>query len=511
MFYSQAPAVSLDHTLEIKFNIGYEPFRYNPPAGFESLAKLARRKMEDKIVEQAGTSCGKVIATSGDSGIVIEDLTMRARSGFPSAVGAGILLTHGKWYYEINLESSYLAQHGWADLDFIGDSGMGKGTGDDKHSWGWDGYRVLMWADGRFKWGKKWDDGDVVGCAVDLDNRTMSFSLNGNWDQGAEPGATGVMGEVEALRGFQYTAGLTPSFTYQSAGATANWGQFGLRYKAPDEEYHSVWSWLVDHKPSLAGTGVAATKPGATSSAPRTVLNTRPSRVALRVESGFSHCMVSGYQVSNAMRLVTVAADKVELAAGSWYFEAKVDLGGKGSRVVVGLIDPQFRGDWSAGTGVGDDEHSWGVHLQPGQPVAARHRGCDGDILTARPAPASCVVGCYVDVDAGTVAFSLDGVWLVETTPADEDATPRSDAGGEGATPPAAPPTAAAVPAAKVPAAEAPPVFSRIDFDRALVPAVAVLGVRCKCTLNFGDEGAAFTHAPGAGAGLVRDAHPTRA
>ena len=505
----------MDHTLEVKFNIGYEPFRYDPPAGYESLTKLARRKMEDKIVEQAGTSCGKIIATSGDSGIEINDLSMHARSGFPSALAAGVLLTHGKWYYEINLESSYLMQLGWADLDFIGDSGMGKGAGDDKHSWGFDGYRVLMWAGAQFTWGKKWNDGDVLGCAIDLDNRTMSFSLNGNWDENAADDARGVMGEVKELRGFQYTAGVTPAFTYQSSAATANWGQTGLRHKAPDEEYQSVWSWLVEHKPSLAGTGVAASQAGDAASS-RKALTSRPTRVALRVESGFSHCMVSGYQASNASRLVTVAADKVELTGASWYFEVSVVLGGKGSRVVVGLIDLQFRGDWSSGVGVGDEGHSWGVDLQPLKPAVARHGGADGDVLTARPVSRSCVVGCYVDVDAKTVAFSIDGVWLSEVAAADVNSTPRSDAESEALSPRGESPTAAdfspagqdAAPA--TPASDAPAVFSPVNFDRALVPAVAVLGSRCTCTFNFGDEGAAFAHSPGDGVGLVRDAQPAR-
>ena len=46
----------------------------------------------------------------------------------------------------------------------------GDGTGDDEHSWSYDGHRTSKWHNGSTTWGKSWSSGQVVGCAVDSDN-----------------------------------------------------------------------------------------------------------------------------------------------------------------------------------------------------------------------------------------------------------------------------------------------------------------------------------------------------
>ena len=65
--------------------------------------------------------------------------------------------TEGQWYYEIEIiKGTGIGQLGWADLDFIGAARGGRGIGDDLHSWGWDGARVLMWSNKSYGWGAKW-------------------------------------------------------------------------------------------------------------------------------------------------------------------------------------------------------------------------------------------------------------------------------------------------------------------------------------------------------------------
>ena len=62
-------------------------------------------------------------------------------------------------------------QVGWVDGVFSGDAEGGLGVGDDVYSWAFDGYRRLRWHRDSVAWGHKWKAGDVVGCAVDLDER----------------------------------------------------------------------------------------------------------------------------------------------------------------------------------------------------------------------------------------------------------------------------------------------------------------------------------------------------
>ena len=43
-------------------------------------------------------------------------------------------------------------------------------------------------------WGNTWQDGDVIGCALDMDNNKLYFSKNGTWENSGDPtsGATGT-------------------------------------------------------------------------------------------------------------------------------------------------------------------------------------------------------------------------------------------------------------------------------------------------------------------------------
>ena len=57
------------------------------------------------------------------------------------------------------------------------------GVGDDEHSWAFDGYRKLFWHGGKnISWGTRWNSGDILGCALDIDSGEMHFSLNGEWE-----------------------------------------------------------------------------------------------------------------------------------------------------------------------------------------------------------------------------------------------------------------------------------------------------------------------------------------
>ena len=124
------------------------------------------------------------------SGRSIIDSRTLAISGLPtggfSSVGTkGVLLTSGKWYYEAILETAGCLQIGWADGSFAGHchADRGDGCGDGPSSWAYDGWRRYRWHATATEWGCRWKEGDVVGCLVDLDERVVSFTLNGRGEE----------------------------------------------------------------------------------------------------------------------------------------------------------------------------------------------------------------------------------------------------------------------------------------------------------------------------------------
>lgn len=69
-------------------------------------------------------------------------------SGESSAVGTkGILLTAGKWYYEVEVKTAGCIHIGWADSSFSGHSQIDQsdGCGNGPHTWTYDGWRRYRW------------------------------------------------------------------------------------------------------------------------------------------------------------------------------------------------------------------------------------------------------------------------------------------------------------------------------------------------------------------------------
>ena len=119
-------------------------------------------------------------SVSGGCSVNGTDLVCTAvNGGFPSVGCRGFPVSRGKWYYECKVISAGCVQVGWVDCAYVGGADMGQGVGDDAHSWAYDGWRMYLWHEICADWGGKWDVGDVVGCAADLDARTLSFYLNG--------------------------------------------------------------------------------------------------------------------------------------------------------------------------------------------------------------------------------------------------------------------------------------------------------------------------------------------
>jgi len=109
------------------------------------------------------------------------DINLWLTAGAPS-----LKVSSGRYYYEVKLGPGFLEpQVGWVTQHFESqDTHSGQGVGDDDHSWGADGQRHLSWHGQEQQescWPETWRDGDVVGCALDIDAGRMAFSHNGHW------------------------------------------------------------------------------------------------------------------------------------------------------------------------------------------------------------------------------------------------------------------------------------------------------------------------------------------
>ncbi|XP_065200353.1 ryanodine receptor [Planococcus citri] len=111
-------------------------------------------------------------------------------------------VTTGKWYFEFEVLTPGPMRVGWARVECE----PGYQLGNDENSWAFDGFneeKVYLGTAESF--GRQWQVGDVVGVFLDLLDRTISFSLNGEVLMDALGGETSfsdVQGE-----------GFVPAFT----------------------------------------------------------------------------------------------------------------------------------------------------------------------------------------------------------------------------------------------------------------------------------------------------------
>uniref|UniRef100_A0AAN0LPN8 Ryanodine receptor n=1 Tax=Polyphagotarsonemus latus TaxID=1204166 RepID=A0AAN0LPN8_9ACAR len=84
--------------------------------------------------------------------------------------------TSGKWYYEVEILTTGPMKIGWATLNWSANSELG----DDENSWSFDcsqSRKHHFAASEQF--GKNVNVGDIIGCMLDLNDKTICFSLNG--------------------------------------------------------------------------------------------------------------------------------------------------------------------------------------------------------------------------------------------------------------------------------------------------------------------------------------------
>ena len=134
--------------------------------------------LKQKTIGKLGTSNTKIdIKTSFGKLLQFNDGNkIEAKSNFVS-VRANNCLIKGKWCYEVLLLSNGLLQIGFCQLNT--EFNEHYGVGDDKHSFGYDGYRLSCWNKDENRYGKIWDVGDIIGVCLDLNENKVEYYQNG--------------------------------------------------------------------------------------------------------------------------------------------------------------------------------------------------------------------------------------------------------------------------------------------------------------------------------------------
>ncbi len=167
------------------------------------------------------------------SGALYEDYTMLFAKF--NTFKADVKLSSAKFYYELHIKHIRgSAKFGWATEGFESSPNFDveeQVVGQNAFSWGFDGVRVSKWGDADGSaFGVEWQEGDVLGLACDMVNKSVSFSVNGSF-------------EPPLGLAFQNIAAdsIAPVFSAQSGfKVVANFGQLPLKHAPPDETYVSV-------------------------------------------------------------------------------------------------------------------------------------------------------------------------------------------------------------------------------------------------------------------------------
>uniref|UniRef100_A0A0R3WJP3 B30.2/SPRY domain-containing protein n=1 Tax=Hydatigena taeniaeformis TaxID=6205 RepID=A0A0R3WJP3_HYDTA len=130
---------------------------------------------------------------------VLEEATMNYRAASSKAV------TRGKWYYEVELLTYGMVRVGWATKNAPAATTIGMSG--SSYSFAPEQARKYH-RDGR-PYGKRCEPGDVIGCMLNLNERSITFSLNGEIMM--DP-----LGQEIAFKDIKVNYGFVPAFTLGS-------------------------------------------------------------------------------------------------------------------------------------------------------------------------------------------------------------------------------------------------------------------------------------------------------
>eukprot|EP00796_Vickermania_ingenoplastis_P006670 gene6670-4779_t len=149
-------------------------------------------------------------------GIQVSGLEVKNVGTQFGTVTADCTVSGGAWYFEVTLRSQGLMQIGWAVKNELHDGSIG----DMPSSWSIDLFRQLKWYNGKSEpltVPRRWNVGDVIGCAIDLNARELTFFFNGRKIPSGGPTFRYLPVGAEYTPGISLRAGNHVNFNFGSS------------------------------------------------------------------------------------------------------------------------------------------------------------------------------------------------------------------------------------------------------------------------------------------------------
>lgn len=339
------------------FNFGATAFVYGPPAGYSGYVAYTTQYATWNPSDKTGTQA--VLSNS--------NLTFTATTSFELA-RATMGKSSGKWYWEVTVATATDATVGVANTSqsITGDQWVGISA----NSWGWAQFNGFMYTNNAAGvYASSMNNGDVIGLALDMDSKTISYYQNGVF-RGFQIGLTGT---VHPAIG---------NYTGSGINATANFGSAPFKHSVPPG-----YNPGIDNEPSI-------------SPAAQTCATWNPADKNAQVVLTTGNLT----QVNNLGNIAVRAT--IGKTTGKWYWEVTRGQNGTGETSVgIGTASATLA-NW-----LGFDVNSVGYDstigsLYKNNAVVASGLGVYNT--------AGDTIGIALNQDAGTVAFYRNGV-LVNT------------------------------------------------------------------------------------------------
>ena len=394
------PALTIDCGFLGFFNLGDHSFRHQPlDEGVMPVHAFVQRQRISKYIASSSIDSSstemQMRARSNQQSVSIQRFPLDApeastfrlarakpfRWGCPTVSLVDVLLTWGKWYFEVELpEDGYGRVSVGVHDTYFKMSDSWAGLGSDKHSWAfevgpWSRPCLLLHMDKRQAWHSAFRElaHGTIGCAIDADAGTIRYVIREK--------ASGTLVFECAFEGVQFSGGLVPSVSVIYAEPIVRFSDFellGAEDAPPELACYQPVAKLLNKLASLPPRGPSSLQSLLIPSSGHRQLAFEDGRTVrctafvgsltspeLRSRPGTSprryYFEVHLLSIGGVGSATVFDLDGPEF---DWRRDGKQDDGPDvtlaGGPAAIGWATPRFKGEYHRSLGVGDQRFSWG-------------------------------------------------------------------------------------------------------------------------------------------------------